>query len=421
MIIYSEQLSLTKPRYEVADIFHQYGEAYRQSHHVSYEQQKAIAAITQCRTGALGGHVDECDQCGVLRISYNSCRNRHCPKCGALSKARWLEARELELLPIDYFHVVFTIDHALNALARCNATRIYDLLFASAAQTLKAFGARYLKGEIGVVAVAHTWGQDLGQHIHLHCIVTGGALSFDEQHWQSCPKGFLFPVLPLSKAFRDAFCDGLTRLHQRGWLVFAGDCAKLESADTFASLIAEMQAKDWQVYAKESFGGPTQVFDYLGRYVHRVAISNQRIVSIENGQVRFRWRDNRDGGQLKEMTLPASEFIRRFLLHILPMGFVRIRYFGLLSNGQRKRKLQRCRELLGVSAATGPLAAETTAELLQRLTGVDMHQCPVCGLGRMRPKQELESAYALFVKAQTPLTMPVLSYILSDVEGAVEG
>ncbi len=407
MIIYGDQLSPTKPRYEIADIFRQYGEAYRQNHHVSYEQQKAIAAITQCRTGTLGGHVDECDQCGVLRISYNSCRNRHCPKCGALSKARWLETRELELLPIDYFHVVFTIDHALNALARCNATRIYDLLFASAAQTLKALGARYLGGEIGVVAVLHTWGQDLGQHIHLHCIVTGGALSFDEQHWRACPKGFLFPVLPLSKAFRDTFCAGLARLHQRGQLVFAGECARLESGDTFAGLLAELQAKDWQVYAKESFGGPQQVFDYLGRYVHRVAISNHRLVRVEHGQVRFQWRDNRDGGRLKEITLSATEFIRRFLLHILPVGYVRIRYFGLLSNGQRKRKLQRCRQLLEVNTETGPLASETAAELLQRLSGVDIHQCPVCGLGRMRPKQELASAYALFVKAQAPSTLPV--------------
>lgn len=400
MIFYADQLSTAKPRYEIADIFEQYGEAYRQSHHVSYEQQKAIAAITQCRTAVLGGHVDECDQCRVVRISYNSCRNRHCPKCGALRKARWLEARLQELLPIQYFHVVFTLDHALNALARCNATRIYDLLFAAAAQTLKVFGARYLGGEIGLVAVLHTWGQDLGQHIHLHCIVAGGALSLDERHWQSCPQGFLFPVLPLSKAFRDTFCAGLARLYQRRQLVFAGDCAGLESADNFAGLMAELQAKDWQVYAKESFGGPDQVFDYLGRYVHRVAISNNRLLSIGNGQVRFQWRDNRDSGRLKEMTLPAVEFMRRFLLHVLPTGFVRIRYYGLFSNGQRRRKLKRCRELLGVGAELEPLVAENAADLLKRLTGVDVHQCPVCGLGQMRRKQELESAYALFVRAR---------------------
>jgi rubrerythrin len=402
VIIYTDQLSTAKPRYEIADIFQQYGEAYRQSHHVSYEQQKAIAAITQCRTAVLGGHVDECDQCGVLRISYNSCRNRHCPKCGALSKARWLEARQRDLLPIAYFHVVFTIAHTLNALARCNPTRIYDLLFASAAKSLKAFGARYLGGEIGIVAVLHTWGQDLGQHIHLHCIVTGGGLSFDTQRWQACPPGFLFPLLPLSKAFRDTFCAGLARLHQRQQLVFAGDCAGLESADNFAGLMAELQAKDWQVYAKESFGGPDQVFNYLGRYVHRVAISNNRLVSIENDQVRFQWRDNRDSGRLKEMTLPAVEFMRRFLLHVLPTGFVRTLrgYYGLFSNGQRQRKLKRGRELLGVSATPEPVVTEKAADLLKRLTGVDMHQCPVCGLGQMRRKQELESAYALFVRAR---------------------
>jgi hypothetical protein len=385
---------------EVADVFRLYGEAYRQSHPLSYEQQKAIAALTRCRTATLGGHVDECDQCGVLRISYNSCRNRHCPKCGALSKARWLEARQRDLLPIAYFHVVFTLAHALNALARCNPSRIYDLLFASAAKSLKGFGVRYLGGEIGIVAVLHTWGQDLGQHIHLHCIVSGGALSSDGQHWQACPTGFLFPVLPLSTAFRDTFCAGLAGLYQQRQLVLVGECAALETAESFARLLAEMQAKDWQVYAKESFGGPDQVFDYLGRYVHRVAISNNRLLSIGNDQVRFQWRDNRDGGRLKEMTLPAVEFIRRFLLHILPTGFVRIRYYGLFSNGQRQRKLKRCRELLGVRAIPEPVVSENAADLLKRLTGVDMHQCPVCGLGQMRRTQELQSAYDLFVRAR---------------------
>jgi len=262
MTVAADLASPTRPRYEVADVFRQYGEAYRQTHPLRLEQQKVITALMHCRTAALGGHVDECNQCGALRLSYNSCRNRHCPKCGALQKAQWLAARLADLLPIEYFHVVFTLDHALNPLARVNPTRIYDLLFATAAQTVKAFGVRYLGGEIGVVAVLHTWGQTLEQHLHLHCIVTGGALSADEQSWRSCAPGFLFPVLPLSQAFRDAFCDGLRRLRQQGALGYAGESLALQDPDRFEALVATMQSKNWQVYAKESFGGPHQVFDY---------------------------------------------------------------------------------------------------------------------------------------------------------------
>jgi hypothetical protein len=389
------QVSRAKPSVEVADIVRQFGEAYQQRYPVSPEQRAALRAIAHCRTAALGGHVDACDACGTLRISYNSCRNRHCPKCGALDQARWLAARRAELLPIEYFHVVFTLDHALNPLARCNPKAIYDLLFASAAQTLKAFGAKYLHGDIGLVAVLHTWGQDLNQHLHLHCIVTGGALSVDGHVWHAAPPGFLFPVLPLSAAFRQAFCDGLARLHQRGELVWAGQCAALQDSAAFAAWLGQLRDKNWQVYIKPPFGSPEQVFDYLAAYLQRVAIANHRLLALEDGQVRWRWRDYRDHHQSKEMSLPALEFIRRFLLHVLPRGFKRVRHFGLFGNRQRAERLQCARAALGRAAdppapvAVGA-AAELTLALIQRLTGIDLMVCPVCGTGRMRRQHVLD-------------------------------
>lgn len=382
-------VSPAKPAVEIADVFRQYGEAYRQQYAVSAEQRAAMRAIEQCRTAALGGHVDECDQCGMLRISYNSCRNRHCPKCGALNQARWLAARRADLLPIQYFHVVFTLDHALNALARCNPQRMYNLLFATAAHTLKAFGHKYWHGELGVIAVLHTWGQNLNQHIHLHCIVTGGALSADSHYWHAAAPGFLFPILPLSAAFRDAFCQDLARLQRRGQLRFAGECAPLQDVAVFADWLAQLRAKDWQVYAKPPFGGPDQVFDYLAAYLQRIAISNRRLLAIDHGRVRFRWRDYRDHSRLKEMALPALEFIRRFLLHVLPRGFKHVRHFGLFSNGQRRRKLQLARACLGLQTDPPPHLAESALSLIQRLTSIDLQVCPVCGSGHMVRKHDL--------------------------------
>ena len=384
----SISLGTPKPDYEVADVFRLYGQDYRRTYPLTHEQWEVMWDIEHCRTAALGGHVDECDRCGVLRISYNSCRNRHCPKCQALAKARWIEARRAELLPIEYFHGVFTTDHAINVLVGWNRALIYTLIFAAVAESLKAFGLAYLGGEIGVVVVLHTWGQGLEQHIHVHCIITGGALSPDGQHWQACPKGFLFPVELLSATFRDRLCEGLRRAYGEGKLSFGGQCAELADAARFEAWLGAMQAKNWEVYLKEPFGGPEGVLDYLGGYVQRVAISNRRIVGIENGQVSFTWRDNRNGGILKVMTLTADEFIRRFLLHVLPKGFVRIRYFGLLSSHGRAAKLQRCRELLGADAPPPP-AKESYDRLLERLTGVDVKQCPVCGVGRMIHKQTL--------------------------------
>lgn len=378
-----------KPSIEVADVFHQFGANYRRHNRLSHQQRIVMRAIEQCRTAVLGGHVDECDQCGALRISYNSCRNRHCPKCGSLSKARWLQARCAELLPIDYFHVVFTTDHAVNPIALYNPRQVYDLLFHSAAETLKQFAAKCLGGELGFVAVLHTWGQDLGQHIHLHCIVSGGALAWNESRWISCRPGFLFPVPALSKVFRDRFCQGLKHMYLCGELLFPGASAQFESHENCLRLVSQMQSKDWEVNAKEPFAGAEQVFDYLGRYVHRVAISNHRLLSIEDGRVYFHYRDYRNSNRTKRMSLKGEEFIRRFLLHVLPKGFVRIRYYGLLHQRQRKSKLMRCRELLGVCPESPPADNEPYDLLLERLTGIDIHRCPICGSGRMLRQQIL--------------------------------
>lgn len=366
-----------KPACEVADVFRLYGDEYRQKYPVSYEQRKVMGAIEQCRTAALGGHVQVCSECEGLVISYNSCRNRHCPKCGTLAKEQWLSARRAELLPIEYFHVVFTTDHALNPLVRANQQAMYDLVFGSAAGALKELGQKYLGGEIGVVAVLHTWGQTLEEHLHLHCIVTGGALAADGSRWLSSPKGFLLPVEELSAMYRDKLCAGLRRLGRRGELELVGVCAGLE----VEALVAEIQAKKWQVYAKESFGGPEQVYDYLGRYVRRIAISNYRLLSVSEGQVRFSYRDNQAGGEAKVMRLLALEFIRRFLLHVLPRGFVRVRYYGLHHNRYRRSKLARCRELLGWAAEAAQVKEIEFEEWLAEVSGQDPKRCPLCGQG----------------------------------------
>ena len=346
--------------------------------------------IVQCRTAALGGHVDECDSCGGLRISYNSCRNRHCPKCGALAKLEWLEKQKAYLLPTHYFHVVFTIDHLFNPLARANQKQVYDQLFASAAATLKAFGQRYLGGEIGFTAVLHTWGQTLTEHIHLHCLVPGGALSTDGKRWQATTPDFLFPIVELSAQFRDSFCAGMQKQFDNEALAFASRCASLSDPDAFKRLIAESQAKKWQVYAKPPFNDAVQTLDYLGRYVNGIAISNGRILDINNGFVRFSYRDYKADGARKEMRLPSVEFIRRFLQHTLPKRFVRVRHYGLLAPRYRKQKLARCRALLGAYHET-TTAPATTETLLTEMLGHDPAQCPQCGIGRMQLYEELEA------------------------------
>ena len=371
---------------EVAAIFRAQGARYRQTHRLSRAQRRAMRAIETCRTAALGGHRDTCDACGADRISYNSCRNRHCPKCQTLAKVRWLEARRAELLPVEYFHVVFTLPHALNPLAQGNPRLLYTLLFHAAADTLAAFAhdPRHLGGELGVTAILHTWGQNLSQHVHLHCVVTGGALAPDGSRWISAPRGFLFPVRALARVFRGKYLDALRRAVEAHKLVFTGSLAPLAEPAAFAAWLAPLRQQDWVVYAKRPFAGPEQVLEYLGRYTHRVAISNERLVSLDDGIVRFRWRDYADGDRLKVMALEAEEFIRRFLLHVVPDGFVRIRHFGLLANRTRHAKLARCRRLLAQPPAPTTPDTESVRALLLRLTGLDIERCPVCQRGRLR-------------------------------------
>ena len=369
---------------ELADIVRAHGDAYRQTHRLARVQETALRAIAACRTAALGGHTDTCDQCGATRTAYNSCRNRHCPKCQRATEARWLDARQAELLPVPYFHVVFTLPHRLNTLAQGNPRVLYAALFRAAADTLLTFGRdpQHLGGTIGVTAILHTWGQTLSQHLHLHCVVTGGALVQDRRRWIAAKDGFLFPVRAMAMVFRAKYLDVLRQAFDHGRLTFAGGTADLAQAEAFARFVAELRTEPWVVYAKRPFGGPAHVLQYLGRYTHRVAISNARLVAFDDGMVCFRYKDYADGDRSKVMALSAEEFLRRFLLHVVPRGFVRIRYFGLLANCRRRATLDRCRVVL---AAPPPAAASTEpTPITIPAPPTDVHRCPHCGVGVMR-------------------------------------
>jgi putative transposase/transposase-like zinc-binding protein len=355
-----------------------------------------MQAIEVCRTAALGGHVDECDQCGHQVISYNSCRNRHCPKCQALEKAQWLKERQAELLPVEYFHVVFTIPEEIAAMALQNKRCVYDILFHAASQTLLRIAAdpKHLGAEIGFLAVLHTWGQNLLHHPHVHCVVAGGGLSPDGTQWVSCREGFFLPVKVLSRLFRRLFLEALERAFWHGELAFHGKLQELAAPDRFIQLIQRARAREWVVYAKPPFGGPAQVLSYLGRYTHRVAISNDRLVKLEEGQVSFRWKDYRRGNQTKVMTLAASEFIRRYLMHVLPRGFQRLRHYGYLSNRHRAEKLERCRQLLGVKSAGVAESVSASTAQDEAVTDETLARCPVCRVGRMRCVGVLATTFA---------------------------
>jgi hypothetical protein len=374
-----------RPRLELADIVRAHGAAYAQQHPLAGVQARALRDIAACRTAALGGHHAVCTTCGADRITYNSCDNRHCPKCQRLATERWLAARRREVLPIPYFHVVFTLPHALNPLAQSHPRLIYRILFHSAASTLLRFGRdpRYLGGDLGVTAVLHTWGQTLTQHVHVHCIVTGGALAPDGARWIPARRRFLFPVRALAKVFRGRFLAGLQRAFDHGDLHLTGGLAPLAEPAAFTAWLGDLRQPSWVVYCKPPFAGPEHVLAYLGRYTHRVAISNHRLVSLADGRVRFRWRDYADGDRSKVMDLGVDEFLRRFLLHIVPTGFVRIRHFGLLANRRRGAALARCRVLLAQSPPPA-LPRESVRDLLFRLTGVDIDRCPVCQQGALR-------------------------------------
>jgi uncharacterized protein (DUF983 family) len=369
----------------LADIVRTHGAAYHLIHRLVQVQRVALRAIATCRTAVLGGHQETCDRCGATRLAYHSCGNRHCPKCQTLAKEQWLAARRADLLPIPYFHVVFTLPHALNALAQGNPHVLYTVLFRAAADTLLTFGRdpQHLGGTIGITAILHTWGQNLSQHLHLHCLVTGGALAADGSRWVASRASFLFPVRALSRVFRAKYLAGLQRAFDAGQLAFADGTAALADRGTFTAWLQSLRAIDWVVYAKRPFAGPEQVLEYLGRYTHRVALSNNRLVSLTDGVVRFHWKDYADHDRRKVMALPVNELLRRFLLHILPTGFMRIRHFGLLANRARRTSLARCRHLLGQPTPEGT-TPEPVHVLMQRLTGIDLSRCPVCGEGRMQ-------------------------------------
>ncbi len=345
-----------------------------------------LHAIEVCRTAALGGHVEQCDSCRHQRIAFNSCRNRHCPKCQSLARAVWLEQRQAELLECEYFHVVFTLPEAIATITFQNRALLYNMLFTTAAQTLRTIGAdpKHLGAEVGFLAVLHTWGQTLMHHPHLHCVVPGGGLSPDGQRWVACRPGFFLPVRVLSRLFRRLFLERLEQAYDDGQLTLLSALEPLRAPDAFQHYLAPLRKQEWVVYAKPPFAGAQQVLDYLGRYTHRVAISNHRLLDIGDATVTFKWRDYRDANRSKAMTLTADEFIRRFLIHVLPPGFHRIRYYGLLGNCHRKEKLARCRELLGMQAAPQqPEVAPDYRDRYETLTGISLHQCPACGNGRM--------------------------------------
>jgi hypothetical protein len=360
-----------RARPELADVFRQYGESYQRTHRVWASQQKVMRAVSVCRTQELGGHLDRCDACGFERPAYNSCRNRHCPKCQSLAKAKWLEKQTSELLPVGYFHLVFTLPHEFNRLILAHKKILLALLFKAVSETLLEFGQTRLKGTLGIITILHTWDQTLKDHFHLHCLVPAGALSFDHSYWIAARKNFLFPVKALSRVFRGKF---LALLQQA--------CAKGKIPPANVEINASRR-KSWVVYAKKPFGSPQTVLDYLGRYTHRVALSNNRILQVENGEVTLSYRDRKDGDRRKTMTVEAHEFIRRFLLHVLPDGFMRIRHFGFLANRSKKKALTQCRKLLDLDPALPQSPILSAKDLLLKLTGVDLSRCPCCHEGTM--------------------------------------
>lgn len=383
-----------RPCYEVGDIFRRYGPSYRREHSLPLAYLKVMRAIEICRTAELGGHLERCDHCGYERNAYNSCRNRHCPKCQAVAKAEWLENRKAELLPVEYFHNVFTLPHELNGIILSNKAVVYDILFRSVAQTLQEFASdpkHGLGGKIGFTAILHTWDQRLLSHTHLHCVIPAGVLSFDGKAWNPSRKTFLFPVKALSRVFRGKFLSYLKKAFLEGKLVFPGPIADLAIQEHFVRSMNQLWEKEWVVYSKAPFMGPMKVLDYIGRYTHRVAIANHRIVNIEEGHVTFRYRDRAHGDTLKLMTIPAHEFIRRFLLHVLPSSFQRIRHFGFLANRLKKQQLQECRKLLGLCPELPPTPEETPQEKMVRLLGTDITTCPECKQGHMKRIMELPS------------------------------
>jgi hypothetical protein len=381
-----------KSSLELADIFRKYGDDYRRSHFLSSQQSKTMYHIEICRTALLGGHTEACDHCGFKKNAYNSCRDRHCPKCQTLVKEKWLNARKSELLPCPYFHNVFTLPHELNPLILNNKKVMLAMLFGAAKETLQVFASDpqwRLVGQLGFISVLHTWNQKLMDHFHLHCIIPAGVLSFDKTKWVAARDKYLFKVESLAKEFRKRYLAKLEKAYGQEKLFFKGRASDFADKQVFVQMINILKDKQWITYSKQPFGGPDHVLEYLGRYTHRVAITNNRIVSIEGGEVSFNYRDRSDENKVKALTLKATEFIRRYLLHILPRGFMKIRYYGFLGHANKKVSIPLLRLLINPEAKIAVKLSETVQEMMMRLTGVYSSLCPECGIGKMVYIEEL--------------------------------
>lgn len=379
---------MPRPPVEVADIFRQHGEQYREAQQLSYEQLRVMRAIEVCRTAALGGHVEKCDGCDFTRNAYNSCRNRHCPKCQNTERAKWLEARKAELLPVEYFHVVFTVPEQVAEIAFYNKETVYGILFRATSETLLTLARdrKHLGAEIGFFAILHTWGQNLLHHPHLHCVVPGGGISPDHESWISCKPGFFLPVKAISRLFRRLFLEQLEDAFYKNQLRFPGSIEPVRDAFAFDALLRAHEEREWVVYAKPPFGGAQRALEYLGRYTHRVAISNHRLLSLEQDQVTFQWKDyrNEHSEKSRTMTLEVDEFQRRFLIHTLPAGFQRIRHYGFLANCHRTDKLEYCRKLLRGGATELLPSPDQCSQMMELLAEPEPdRRCPQCGSGNM--------------------------------------
>ncbi len=366
------------------DIFQKYGHEYHKTHALSSDQYKAMMDIINCRTDALGGHIDECEDCGYKKISYNSCRNRHCNKCQTFKKEKWIDARKEELLPVPYFHLVFTIPEELNMIVYQNQKKMYKILFDAVAGTLKELTEdnKYLGAQIGFSSILHTWGESLVYRPHIHCVTPSGGLT-PEGEFKTGSKGFFIPIKVLSRKFRGKFLYLLGKAYSENELEFYGSILEYEHEQLFQTFLNSLRRKEWIAYCRETFSGPESVIEYLGRYTHRVAISNSRIVSIKDGSVSFKWKDYRDGKQ-KIMTITVEEFIRRFLFHILPSGFMRIRHYGILSNRNKKTKLRQCQIAVGYTQSKAQFRGLHAVEIIKLLTGKDITLCPSCIEGKLR-------------------------------------
>lgn len=378
-----------KEAVELADVFKAHGEQYLKHNRISGKHHKVISHITHCRTASMGGHILECDECNFVQNAYNSCRDRHCPKCQTMVKEKWLNDRTAELLPCGYFHNVFTLPHLLNPVILCNKEICFKILFACVNETLKIFAQDpqwRLSGQLGFIGVLHTWSQTLMDHFHLHCLIPAGVLSFDKKQWVPARKGekkYLFKINSLAKEFKKRYLKKLKQAYEDDLLIFPGNTAEYNIKEKFDDLLDQARCKNWIAYTKRPFAGPKQVLEYLGRYTHRVAITNNRIKKIENGQVVFSYKDRKKNNETKEMTLPATEFIRRFLLHVLPHGFMKIRYYGFLARTNKKWSIPLLRNLIDPDAKIPEKIKETIIEMMLRLTGRNITLCPECNKGKM--------------------------------------